>query len=100
DNTPVGFVMLDDDEHTQRYFLWRFMIDERYQRMGFGRSAMNLIHEYVGTRPGGTKVYLSFVPADGVQGRSTRVSVTSKRAKWKMANSRLCSTSHVDQRAH
>jgi len=60
--------MLTDDERTQRYFLWRFMIDERYQRMGFGRSAMNLIHEYVGTRPGGTKVFLSFVPADGGPG--------------------------------
>ncbi|MEN8239552.1 MAG: GNAT family N-acetyltransferase, partial [Actinomycetota bacterium] len=49
DETPVGFAMLSDDEDKQRYYLWRFMIDERYQNMGFGGEAMRLIHEYVRT---------------------------------------------------
>ena len=38
DETPIGFVMVDDDIQKKEYFLWRFMIDERYQRMGLGRS--------------------------------------------------------------
>ncbi len=66
--TAVGFVMLADNSGTERYYLWRFMIDEKYQHMGFGTQAMSLMHEYVATRPGGTRVYLSFVPAEGGPG--------------------------------
>ena len=32
DETPVGFVMLSDDPKKPEYYLWRFMIDARYQR--------------------------------------------------------------------
>lgn len=62
---PVGFVMLSDDHDKRRYYLWRFMIDHRYQHMGFGRAAMDLLHDYVRTRPGGDRIYLSYVPEDG-----------------------------------
>jgi diamine N-acetyltransferase len=65
DETPVGFLMLYEDEDKPRYYLWRFMIDERYQGMGFGRQAMDLVHERVRARPGGTTVYLTYVPANG-----------------------------------
>jgi diamine N-acetyltransferase len=68
DNTPVGFAMLSDDAEKPRYYLWRFMIDRRYQRMGFGKRAMDLVHEYVRTRPEGSRIYLSYVPADGGPG--------------------------------
>ncbi|MEN8040924.1 MAG: GNAT family N-acetyltransferase [Actinomycetota bacterium] len=64
-DTLVGFVMLSDDEEKPRYYLWRFMIDHRYQGRGYGRAAMELVHEYVRTRPGGDRIYLSYVPADG-----------------------------------
>lgn len=62
---PVGFVMLSDDDEQPRYYLWRFMIDQRYQRMGFGRKTMALVHDYVRTRPGGDRIYVDYVPADG-----------------------------------
>lgn len=65
DETPVGFVMVSDDDEKPRYYLWRFMIDQRYQDLGFGRKAMGLVHEYVRTRPGGTTIYLSYVPSNG-----------------------------------
>lgn len=65
DDTAVGFAMLSDDDEQPRYYLWRFMIDQRYQRMGLGKRAMDLVHEYVRTRPEGDRVYLSYVPADG-----------------------------------
>jgi diamine N-acetyltransferase len=65
DDTPVGFAMLSDNEEKPRYYLWRFMIDSEYQGMGFGGQAMALIHDYVRSRPGGTKVYLSYVPQAG-----------------------------------
>ena len=68
DQTPIGFVMLSDDEEKPRYYLWRFMIDERYQSMGFGKKAMRLVHAYVRSRPGGDRIFLSYVPADGGPG--------------------------------
>ena len=64
-NDPVGFVMLSDDDEKPRYYLWRFMIDQRYQHLGFGRGAMALVHQYVRSRPGGDRIYLSYVPAEG-----------------------------------
>lgn len=65
DETPVGFVMLSDDAEKPEYYLWRFMIDSRYQGLGFGRRAMELLVEHVRTRPGATELLTSVVQADG-----------------------------------
>lgn len=65
DDELVGFAMLSDNVDKPRYYLWRFMIDERFQRKGYGAAALDLIHDYVRTRPGGTEIYLSYVAADG-----------------------------------
>jgi diamine N-acetyltransferase len=63
--TAVGYVLLSDDDTKPRYYLWRFMIDRRYQRKGLGGQAMALIHDYVRSRPGGDRIYLSYVPIRG-----------------------------------
>jgi diamine N-acetyltransferase len=65
DEIPVGFIMLEDDAANQEYFLWRFMIDARYQRHGYGRRALELLVEYVKTRPGAKALVTSCVPGDG-----------------------------------
>ena len=65
DETPVGFVMLFDDPEKPEYFLWRYMIDRRYQGMGFGRQALRQVIDYVRGRPGATEMLLSYVPAEG-----------------------------------
>jgi diamine N-acetyltransferase len=52
DETPVGFVMLYDDPDEQEYFLWRFMIAEPHHGKGFGCRAIELLADYVKTRPG------------------------------------------------
>lgn len=65
---PVGFLMLEDDVAQQEYYLWRFMIDERYQGCGYGRRALELFFAYVKTRPGANVVYTSCVPAKGGPG--------------------------------
>jgi diamine N-acetyltransferase len=64
DDTPVGFVMLYDNEPEAAYFLWRFMVDERYQGYGFGRRAIELLKEYVRGRLGATELLLSCVPGE------------------------------------
>lgn len=65
DESPVGFVMLEDDVANQEYSLWRFMIDARFQGHGYGRRAIDLLIEYVKTRPGATALLTSCVPGDG-----------------------------------
>jgi diamine N-acetyltransferase len=65
DEVPVGFLMLEDDSANQEYSLWRFMIDARYQGYGFGRRALELLFEYVKTRPGAKTLFTSCVPGDG-----------------------------------
>lgn len=63
--TAVGFVMLHEDSEKPEYYLWRFMIDGRYQRMGFGRRAMELVIERVRSLPGARELLTSVVPGEG-----------------------------------
>lgn len=65
DDVPVGFVMLEDNVASQEYFLWRFMIDQRYQGHGFGRRALELLIDHVRTRPGAKMLLTSCVPGNG-----------------------------------
>ena len=67
-DTPVGFVMLADDPAEGRYYLWRFMIDARYQRTGVGRRALEMVFDDVRTRPGAKFLYTSCVPGEGSPG--------------------------------
>ena len=67
-DTPVGFVMLEDEPAKPRYYLWRFMIDAAQQGKGYGRRALELVCEHVRSRPGGTVLYLSCVPGEGGPG--------------------------------
>ncbi|MEA3337931.1 MAG: GNAT family N-acetyltransferase [Chloroflexota bacterium] len=68
DDVPVGFIMLSDDANTPEYFLWRLMIDERFQGRGFGRKAVSELVNYVCTRPGATELLVSHVPGQGSPG--------------------------------
>jgi diamine N-acetyltransferase len=65
DETPIGFVLLDDDPVNSYYALWRFMIDARFQRHGFGKRALELVIEFVKTRPGAKVFSTSCVPGEG-----------------------------------
>jgi diamine N-acetyltransferase len=55
--TPVGFVMIADEVDSLDYvahFLWKLLIDERYQRRGFGTATLDLIVDYFRNRGVGT----------------------------------------------
>jgi diamine N-acetyltransferase len=67
-DAPVGFVMLEENAAEEHYYLWRFMIDARYQRKGIGRRALELLFEHVKTRPGARALYTSCVPGAGSPG--------------------------------
>jgi diamine N-acetyltransferase len=61
DETPVGFIMLYDDPDEPVYFLWRLLVAEEYQGLGYGRKAIEQLVEYVKTRPHATELKVSHV---------------------------------------
>ncbi|MCA9917326.1 MAG: GNAT family N-acetyltransferase [Anaerolineales bacterium] len=62
DETPVGFIMLFDDPEEPVYFLWRLMVADEFQGMGYGRKAISHLVEYVKTRPNAKELLVSHVP--------------------------------------
>lgn len=74
DDSPVGFLMLWDEHlreippQSRGYYLWRFMIDARFQSKGIGREAMMLLINYVRTRPCAKTLFLSHGRGDGNPG--------------------------------
>ena len=56
DDTPVGFIMISDGitvanpAYLGPYFLWRLLIDQRYQGRGLGSAALDLVVAHVRTR--------------------------------------------------
>ena len=63
--TPVGFLMLEDMPEKPEYYLWRLMVDSRWQGQGIGRRAMELCIEHVRTRPHATELLTSVVQEEG-----------------------------------
>jgi len=62
---PVGFVMVYDpttvpEPEEPDFFLWRLMIDRRFQGRGCGRAAVALVIEHVRTR-GADRLMVSHV---------------------------------------
>ena len=79
---PVGFVLLYDNpedglKHTPpklqadgktplpEYYLWRLLIDSRYQGLGYGREAVARVIDYVKTRPNADHLLVSYTPGQG-----------------------------------
>jgi len=68
EDTPVGFVMIADEVGSHDYmphYLWKLLIDERYQRHGFGTATLDLIVEYFRGRPGVEVLSTSAGQGDG-----------------------------------
>ena len=78
---PVGFIMIghdigeDDGQEPSAewflrntYFIWRFMIDRKYQGQGYGRQAMQLALDFIRTFPAGEAklCWLSYEPNNTV----------------------------------
>jgi histidinol dehydrogenase len=72
DGKPVGFLLLwdsrrDDDFHDRadELYIWRLMIDARFQRQGHGQAAMRWVIDEA-RRMGVARVGLSHVPENAV----------------------------------
>ena len=75
DGTLVGFAMISDDipqatldaepDYVGPYFLWRLLIDRRFQGRGYGRATIDAVAEYVRSQPRGGELLTSCRPGDG-----------------------------------
>lgn len=63
DDTMVGFVQIivDDEDNTNMY-IWRYMIDQRYQGMGYGKEALKLLIDNIRLRNQFKSITLSYEP--------------------------------------
>jgi GNAT superfamily N-acetyltransferase len=70
DGRPVGFVMLSWDVEPQPpeihgpWFLWKLLIDHRYQGKGYGQEVVRQVVELVRDQ-GATELLTSHVPGEG-----------------------------------
>ena len=67
EDKPVGFVMISDEVAGPEYiahYLWKLLIDERYQGRGYGRATLDLIVALFRAR-GVTDMWTSAGQGDG-----------------------------------
>lgn len=65
DDVVVGFALLSIDLDKPEVYLWRFMIDRRYQGRGYGRAAIRLIVDHARKIPGANELLVSWAAEDG-----------------------------------
>jgi diamine N-acetyltransferase len=68
----VGFAMISDnipepidDDMVGPYFLWRLLIDEAFQRRGYGSATIDAIVQYLRDRPGADVLFTSCHDGEG-----------------------------------
>ncbi|UCM86627.1 GNAT family N-acetyltransferase [Streptomyces marincola] len=68
---PVGFVLLADGvaegnpDVPWPFYLWRMLIDGRFQGRGYGRAALDAVTEHLRSRPDARELVTSVVPGKG-----------------------------------
>jgi len=60
----VGFALFDEEPYPDDGYFWivRFMIDERYQKKGYGRAALGEIIRMIRSKQSDGKIRISHVP--------------------------------------
>ena len=68
ENRPVGFAMYCLDEEDHQYWIYRLMIDQRYQGVGYGREAMGLLIDRIRSLSDEdhNRIYISFEPENEI----------------------------------
>lgn len=61
-DVPVGFTMYCLDADDSEYWIYRLMIDEKFQSKGYGKAAMEKLTDRIKEDKEHHKIYLSFEP--------------------------------------
>lgn len=73
DETIVGFLMMALWPPTDGYYIWRFMIDQRYQSLGFGRTVVQLAIRHVrSTYPAAKRLGVMSTPKEGSKEKNVK----------------------------
>jgi diamine N-acetyltransferase len=86
----VGFVMISDgieqldEDLVGPYYLWRLLIDERFQGRGYGAATIDAVVDYLRLRPNADVLHTSCAAGDGSpQGFYLRFGfVLTGESKW------------------
>ena len=73
--------MISDEVESPDYiphYLWKLLVDERYQGQGFGTAVLDLIVEYFRGRPGVEEIWTSAGQGEGSRSRSTSATASSR----------------------
>jgi len=71
EDEPAGFVMLADDhqlpepKEKPELWLWRFMVDEKFQGRGVGSAALRLVIDHARSLGSHKVLSTSYVPGEG-----------------------------------
>ena len=65
---PVGFLMTSEAPDQGEYFLWRLMIDAKYQGEGYGSRAVQLLIDRIKDSPNPKALVTSHIKNDGDAG--------------------------------
>ena len=69
DDKPIGFLMyvsLADEGQPGEYAIYRFMIESRLQRKGYGRRALGLALDEIRSRPDARVIHICYWPSNPV----------------------------------
>ncbi|MFF0826142.1 edeine self-resistance N-acetyltransferase EdeQ [Brevibacillus sp. NPDC003359] len=64
DETMVGFVMYGLDPDDGNYWIYRLLIDAKYQRQGYGRTAISQVIDLLKAKEGCQKIVIGYAPAN------------------------------------
>ena len=68
-DTAVGFIMTSEAPSKGLYFLWRLMIDQRFQSRGYGQQAVQLLIERIKNTGNAQVLLTSHLEVDANAGR-------------------------------
>ncbi len=69
DEVPVGLLMTSEAPLQGEYFLWRLMVDAKYQSKGYALQAVRLLIERVAQSANGRTIITSHLAANAAAGR-------------------------------
>lgn len=66
DDTPVGFMLLEEDMEREKLLLWRIMFPQEYVNRGFGTQAIRLLIKMAKESCRYQGLYLTYAPDNAV----------------------------------
>lgn len=70
DKKMVGFTMYGLDEDDHNYWIYRIMIDEKYQGNGYGTKALLQVIENIKLKPDAKEIIIGYIP-DNIEAERT-----------------------------